>query len=275
MKIFIPTPSSGTFLRAALLTLCLLVNTTVSQSAVIYTSSYEADTLPNATQGTLANPLWHRAAPTGTYHAEATGGRLVASTTTVGDQWWAVGTNSSATYTGSTPGVWNTGTGTVDFRLSVSAGSGGNAATGNGFMIQLSDSANRFYTFYIGPSAFTFQNGAATSLSVTTTSLGLSTAAFHTYRIALDNGKASLYVDDRVTPVFDSVAGITFGTATRTALLFGDAAGAMTGSFQLDHLRWSNTTAHFAAPVPEPATALLGVAAGLLLLCTRRGAGKP
>lgn len=259
--------------RRFAITLCsLAAATSFGQAApVLYTSSYSASTLPNATAGTSADPLWYFTSPTGTYSASIVNGALNASTVGVGStQWWALGTASGSTWSGSTPGVWNTSTATVDFRLQVLSGEGGNTATGNGFMLQLSDSANRFYTFYAGPTAFTFQNGASTSLSVTSSSLGIDTSLYHTYRVAMSGGVASLYIDGLENPIFSTVSGITLGSTVRTSILFGDGSSAMSGSYNLDYINWSNTTSEFSAPIPEPAMiTLLGVA-GLVLVLRRR-----
>lgn len=238
---------------------------------VVYTSSYSGSTLPNATAGTFADPLWHFGVPSGTFIASSNGDVLNASTTGIAStQWWAVGTSSNTTWAGSTPNVWNTSTATVDFRLQVISGEGGNAATGNGFMIQLSDLNNKFYSFYIGPTAFTFQNGASTSLSVTTSSLGIDTSLYHTYRVAMSDGIASLYIDTLVDPIFSTVAGVALG-ANRTSILFGDGSSAESGAFNLDSISWSNATAEFSAPIPEPATvALMGIAAMAVIFRARR-----
>lgn len=252
---------------------CLLLAAAVSApAAVVYTSSYDGSTLPTATAGTTANPKWALGGATGTFSAGNSGGSLNAVTTgTLSTQWWAVGTNGGVAYAGSTANVWNTSTATVDFNLQVTAGVGGNVATGNGFAIQLTDLSNRFFNFYIGPTTFLYQTGASTGTSITTASLGIDTSLFHSYRIAMDAGKASLYIDGNTTPIFNMVSGFTLG-ATRTAMIFGDLSSAESGSFNLDSLSWSNTTADF-SPIPEPGTAALaglGCFLGLIALRRRR-----
>lgn len=243
---------------------CLMMTAAISASgAVIYTSSYDGSTLPTATVGTTANPKWALGGNSGTYSATSTGGVLNAVTTgNASYQWWNVGTNGGVTYAGSTAGVWNTSTATVDFNLQVTAGTGGNASTGNGFAIQLSDLSNRFYSFYIGPTSFFYQTGASTGTTITTASLGIDTSLYHTYRIAMDGGKASLYIDDNATPIFSLVSGFTI--ATRTAILFGDLSTAESGSYNLNSMSWSNTTAEFLAPIPEPSVIALASLAGLI-----------
>lgn len=249
---------------------CMLALLSVAPAAVVYTSSYDGSVLPTATAGTAANPKWSIVASSGTFSTGNTGGVLNAVTTgTASMQAWAVGTSSGTPYSGSTAGVWSTSTATVDFNLQVISGVGGNAATGNGFGIQLSDASNRFYGFYIGPTAIFAQTGASTGISISTASLGLDTSDFNTYRVVMDAGKASLYVNDDSTPIFSMVSGFTLG-ATRTALLFGDFSSSESGSYNLDYLSWSNTTAEFAAPIPEPTAAALAGLAGVCGVVFRR-----
>lgn len=251
----------------------LAVLSMTASGAVIYTSAYEASTLPTGTAGTTANPKWALGGNTGTYSATISDGTLEAVTTgTASTQWWAIGTTTGgASWAGSTPGVWSTSTATVDFTLQVNSGTGGNVATGNGFAIQLSDSSNRLFSFYIGPTSFLFQTALSTGISITTASLGIDTSLYHTYRIAMEGGKASLYIEGNETPIFSMVSGFTIGGVTRTSILFGDLSSAESGSYNLESMRWSNTTADFSAPIPEPcAVALIGMAGLLGIVKARR-----
>ncbi len=245
-------------LKFALIATLPLLSPSLASAAVVYTSSYLANALPSATAGTTADPLWHIGASGGT--ASVANGILSVSTTTItSNQFWAVGNSSANTaYAGSTPGVWNTSTATIDFRLQVTAQVGTTTSTARGgFTIQVTDqtSANS-YTFHIGTTGFTYSGTSGLSAEGYDNSSG-----FKNYRIVIKDGKASFYVEGIANPIFKDVTGA--GVAGRNAILFGDISSGVSGSYNLDYLQWSNSVAEFAAPIPEPGvTALLGLFLG-------------
>lgn len=250
-----------------------LIASMSTSSAVIYTSTYDGATLPTATTGTTADPKWSLGGTAGTFSANVNAGVLNASTITdnASVQWWALGTTTGGVpFSGSTSSAWNTSTATIDFNLQVTAASGGNLATGNGFMLQLTDKNNLFYSLYIGTTTITYTTSATTSTSVTTASLGIDTMSYNLYRVALEGGKLSLYVQGVANPIFNLVSGISLGV-TRNAMIIGDGSSAESGTYNLDYMNWSNTTAEFLSPVPEPGSvALVGFGLFSSLLFMRR-----
>lgn len=224
-------------------------------AAVIYTSTYDASALP-----TDSSPLWFGAG-SGTNSVAISNGTMVVSTmsATSANRYWAIGTSGSTVWGAST--AWNTGTATVDFRISVSNTLAADSQVAQGFWMQLTDTSNRFWNFYIGNNVIYSNNqvnGVTTAIDIG--SLGVDTSIFNTYRIAMSGGVASLYINDIALPVFSNVSGVS--SISRTAIMFGDAASFQSSSYVLDYINWSNTVAEFSAPIPEPGTAaLFGISA--------------
>lgn len=235
-------------------------------ASVIYTSTYDGSALPTA-----SSPAWYQDAQ-GDWSASTSNGVLSASTMPNAGWllYWAIGTNDGDPW--GTSSVWNTSVATVDFRVKV-LDTVSDPGKPSGFWIQLTDLSSRFWNFYVGENTL-YSNNAVTgdTISVDLASLGINTAAFNDYRIAMSNGVASVYVNGRQTPLFDSVSGVSF--VTRTAMIFGDAASFESAAYELDYLNWSNTTAEFSAPIPEAGTmALLGVGA-MVGIAVRMGRKK-
>jgi|GEM_PF-2580310 len=92
------------------------------------------------------------------------------------------------------------------------------------------------------------------------------TGAFNTYRVTLESGSMSLYVNNSTTA---AVSGYT-GTANDTSnvVYFGDVSGTVAGVSEWEYLAFTNAGAY--APVPEPTSLGLFVAGLATVLLTRR-----
>lgn len=235
------------------LVVCSIFQNVAWAGSVAYTSEYLGDVPPTATKGTLANPAWEEKVGGANSVAELDGRALVASTMDAAGpntQFWVIG-DSDGSLAG-TPEAWSVSSptgATVDIRIQVTAAKANKEHTpeqAGGFMIQVAD-GDRGVSFYFGPDRI-IATGATSYTS--TQPLDLSTA-FTTFRITMQDGRATLYMADMDAPLFSGIE----GTATLLGynrLLFGDFTSAYSGAYRLAYIKWNNGTAEFSAPPADP-----------------------
>lgn len=229
----------------------------LSAAPISYTSEYNGNVVPNATLGTIADPVWDEVS-TGSGSIVSANGILQANSMNTTDSnylFWMIGDNDGSL--SGTSQAWNVTPSvgvTVDFNVQVTAAKsngGGDSTQQGGFNIQVSDGQHGI-SFYFGLTSI-----IATGASSYTTAIPLDlSSSSNTFRITLQDGAATLYMNDLAAPIFSALDG-TATLAGYNRVLFGDFTSVYSGSYNLDYVSWNNTVAEFSAPIPEPSAFML------------------
>ncbi|CAN5792724.1 hypothetical protein BH09VER1_BH09VER1_19160 [soil metagenome] len=226
-----------------------LLGTAEAQSeSVAYTSKYEPRLLPSETEGTKANPVWyfqtHEGGISNTSH-----GVLSASTMHCPEsdrlQFWQIGLDGEKEY-GNPVESWTAATAegvTIDFTIKVTDSHSDDIATSGvpgGFEL-LAASNGHAINIYFDTKGIT-----AWGARITMDDSHQNTE-FKTYRLVIQDGKASLFeagsnaaIFSELTmrPTAEGYSAINFGTGTTTT----------SGAWELSFLGWNTKVAQLAPP---------------------------
>ncbi len=229
-------------LRSSLAAAVLLSTPVYGGTAIDYTGSYEGDALPDAVE---SNPQWNVLGNSGDAMAaivdvDETRSLRVSSVGNPNTRlFWTLG-KFSPTHAPTEAWLSDPEKGsTVDFRIKISDTVGPvDNGLRPGFAIQVSD-GQHYVTFFFGISGITANGASVKAIE------GIDNTLFNEYRIAFQNGAASLYAAGDNNAIFSNVRGATL---SRNAVAIGDFSDYIGGTYHLDYLRWSNEKAEFSPP---------------------------
>ncbi len=207
---------------------------------------YIPTVLPTDTDGTDGNPQWTVEAAEGSV-AAVVENILSASTMDAIDKnalVWTLGMKGSASM-GAPTSAWmvspSVGS-TIDFCIKVNDGkdnSPHDVSVRGGFQIAVGDGRHL--------AAFSF---GVTGISVFAESNlsknGPDNSVFKAYRIVIKDGSAALYEEGNETPLLSDVR--MKPLPNYNLIYFGDISSAVSGSYDLAYLRWTNEKADFTPP---------------------------
>jgi len=250
----------------------LLAGAGVAVAAPIaYQHGYDGNALP---EDAATDPQWGTFQTTGT---SSVSGGILTVTTVNGppntNEAWGMGTQANTPIAvqpvyGDGAAGWNavpaTGS-TVDFRVKITSD-----FNKRPLQLLVSDGVKSV--------SFQFSDNDILGFGTSQTFIDRDNSAYQTFRVAFQNGFASLYVHSQAAPLINNIAAAnTF--QSRNMMFMGDFSAGDHGTFDLDLLYWSNATAEFSAPpefpvIPEPATlGLLGLSVLPMLRCRRNRCG--